>query len=73
MEKPLKDLSASTLRRILIEEVNVFIMSLDNGSTNELQQQKLRLREIFELLKEKEKNEMPLMWGKNSTKISKPS
>ena len=73
MEKPLKDLSASTLRRMLIEEVNMFIMSLDNGSTNELQQQKLRLREIFDLLKEKEKNEMPLVWGKNSTKATKPT
>jgi hypothetical protein len=59
MEKPLKDLSASTLRRLLIKEINVFIESLDTGSTDELQQKKHRLTQIFDLLKEKEHNEMP--------------
>ena len=69
MEKALKELSASTLRRLLIEEVNKFISCLDNGSTEELQQMKLRLKEIFNLLAEKELIEMsPLIWGKNSTK-----
>jgi hypothetical protein len=70
MEKHLKDLSASTLRPLLIQEVNKFIECLDTGSTEDLEQKKLRLREIFDLLKEKERNEMPLVWGKNSKRVS---
>lgn len=71
MKKALKDLSASTLRHLLIEEINKFIICLDTGSTEELQQLKLQLREILDLLNEKEKKEMaPLVWGKNSTKKS---
>ena len=66
MEKPLKDLSASTLRQLLIEEINVFIKSLDAGSSDELQQKKDRINEILDLLKEKENNETPLNWGKSS-------
>jgi hypothetical protein len=58
MEKSLKDLSAWTLRRLLIEDVHKFIKCLDRGSTEELQQMKLRLREIFDLLTEKERHEI---------------
>ena len=71
MKKALKELSASTLRHLLIEEINKFIVCLDTGSTEELQQMKSRLREILELLNEKEMKEMaPLVWGKNSSKKS---
>jgi len=71
MKKPLKDLSASILRHLLIEEINKFIICLDTGSTEELQQMKTQLREILDLLNEKEKKEMaPLAWGKNSSKKS---
>lgn len=74
MEKALNELSASTLRHLLIEEVNKFIDCLDSGSTEELQQMKLRLREIFALLREKELLEMaPLIWGRNSTNNSSSS
>jgi hypothetical protein len=68
MEKALKELSASTLRRLLIEDVRKFINALDTGSTEELEALKRRLREIFQLLKEKERHEFPLIWGKNSKK-----
>jgi hypothetical protein len=70
MEKHLKDLSASTLRRLLIQEIKKFIECLDIGSHEELQQKKLRLTEILNLLNEKERNETPLIWGKSSTKIA---
>jgi len=68
MEKALKELSASTLRRLLIVDVRKFIDALDKGSTEELETIKKRLREIFQLLKEKERNEIPISWGKNSKK-----
>lgn len=70
MKKALNELSASTLRRLLIEDVKKFIDGLDGGSTEELQELKHRLREIFELLKEKERHEIPITWGKHSTKSS---
>ena len=68
MEKTLQELSASTLRRLLIVDVRKFIDTIDNGSTEELETIKQRLREIFRLLKEKERHEIPLVWGKNSKK-----
>ena len=68
MEKALSDLSASTLRRLLIEDIRKFIDSLDNGSTAELEALKQRLQEILKLLKEKEHHEIPITWGKNSKK-----
>jgi len=58
MEKSLNELSAWALRRLLIEDVRKFIKCLDRGSTEELQQMKLRLREIFDLLTEKERHEI---------------
>jgi hypothetical protein len=65
MEKPLEDLSASALRNMLIEEVKQFILSLDNGSTAELEKRKLFLRRIYELIQQKENAEsFPLNWGK---------
>jgi len=70
MEKPLHKLSASALRRLLIEDIRKFIDTLDDGSTEELEALKQRLREIFKLLKEKEQHEIPIIWGKNSGKKS---
>ena len=68
MEKALEELSASSLRNLLIEEVKKFIIALDNDPTDELERRKLHLRKIFNLITEKEKKEMiPLAWGKNST------
>jgi hypothetical protein len=68
MEKPLKELSASTLRRLLIMEVNRFIACLDNGNAEELIQIKFRLREILDLLGEKEYQEISsIVLGKNSS------
>jgi hypothetical protein len=65
MVKPLEDLSASALRNLLIEEVKQFILSLDNGSTEELEKRKLSLRRIYELIQQKENAESsPLNWGK---------
>lgn len=58
MEKHLKDLSAWSLRHLLIQEVRKFIKCLDHGSVDELQQIKFKLKEIFDLLIEKESHEI---------------
>ena len=49
------------LRRI--EEINEFIICLDNGSTEELEQRKFRLRKIYELLATKEEEDRVLRSG----------
>lgn len=68
MEKSLEELSASALRNLLIEEVKKFISCLEHGSTAELHEMKLHLRKIFDLIADKEQEEnLPLIWGKNST------
>lgn len=68
MENYLKDLSAQSLRKLLIKEVEKFIKCLDYGNLNELQLMKVNLKDIFNLLAEKERQEMtPIIWGKNST------
>ena len=69
MEKPLEELSAFALRNLLIEEVKQFTIALDSGSTEQLQAMKYRLRLIFDLIAEKEKEEVkPLAWGNSSSK-----
>lgn len=69
MEKPLNEHSASALRILLIKEIRNFIERLDYDSTEELQEMKRRLKEIFNVLTEKEKLEMaPILWGRNSSK-----
>lgn len=69
MEKTLNKLSASSLRNLLIVEIEFFIDCLDNGTLEELEKSKERLKEIFGLLTEKELLEMaPLIWGRNSSK-----
>jgi hypothetical protein len=69
MEDTWNDLSASGLRRLLIEEIQKFISFLDEGSTEELVKRKARLKKIFELLGEKEKWEAArIPWGKHSSK-----
>ena len=71
MEKPLEELSASSLRNLLIKEVKLFTASLDNAVTEELEKKKLFLRRIYELIQQKEKAESaPLNWGKKSTSVS---
>ena len=72
MEKTLEELSASALRNLLIEEVKKFILCLDYSPTEELVQMKGKLRMIFDLITEKEREEStPLVWGKNSTQPAK--
>lgn len=69
MEKAISDLSASTLRKLLTEEIKEFIACLDDGSIEELEKRKERLKEIFKQLTEKELIEMaPLIWGRNSSR-----
>jgi hypothetical protein len=72
MEKALEVLSVSALRNLLIEEVRKFILCLDHSPTDELVQMKGKLRMIFDLITEKEREERtPLVWGKNSTQPAK--
>jgi len=70
MENYLSELSAHALRKLLIKEVERFIKCLDNGNLEELQLMKNHLKDIFNLLSEKERQEMaPILWGKNSTNL----
>jgi hypothetical protein len=75
MDKALEKSSASAMRNLLIEEIKKFIACLDHGSTEDLQKMKLHLRYIFDLITEKEREELiPISWGKNSTsKMENPS
>ena len=67
METSLQHLSATDLRSLLIQETRAFIECLDNGSPEELEAKRLRLKEIHQLLDEKELiHSSPLKWGKNS-------
>ena len=72
MENYLSSLSAHTLRKLLIKEVEKFIKSLDSGNLEELQLMKAHLKDIYSILSEKERQEMaPILWGKNSTEFQK--
>jgi len=75
MEKALIQLSASALRDLLNKEIRAFIDCLDDGKIEELQKRKTRLKEIFNLITEKELLEAsPLIWSRNSsTQEQKPS
>lgn len=69
MEKAISDLTASNLRKLLTEEIKLFIDCLDNGTIEELEKRKEKLKEIFKLLTEKELLEMaPLIWGRNAAR-----
>lgn len=69
MEKALNKLTASSLRDLLNAEIRSFIDCLDYGTMEELHERKARLKEIYELLAEKELIEMsPLIWSRNSAK-----
>ena len=69
MEKAISDLSASTLRKLLTAEIQLFIDCLDSGSIEELEKKKEKLKEIFKQLSEKELLEMaPLIWGRNAAR-----
>jgi hypothetical protein len=66
-EMVLKQLLTSTLRNLLIEEVKLFILALDSSSTDELQVMKDRLKQIFELIRQREQDEVkPLAWGRST-------
>lgn len=69
MEKAISELSASTLRNLLIEEIRIFIDCLDNDSIDDLEKKKEKLREIFTQLTEKELLEMaPIIWGRSTSR-----
>lgn len=69
MEKAISELSASTLRNLLIEEIRLFIDCLDNDSIEDLEKKKEKLREIFKQLTEKELLEMaPIIWGRTTSR-----
>jgi hypothetical protein len=73
MESTLKHLSAADLRNLLIQETRAFIECLDNGNHEELEVKRLQLKEIHELLDEKEFiQSRPLQWGKNSPDATAP-
>lgn len=74
MKKTLEELSASVLRNLLIEEIGKFIAGLEYSSIEDLQEMKLQLRKIFDLLVKKEAEEIaPILWGKKSTQAAKDS
>jgi len=67
MENSLQQLSATDLRSLLIQETRAFIECLDNGFPEDIEAKRLRLKEIHQLLDEKELiHSSPLKWGKNS-------
>jgi hypothetical protein len=58
MEAILSDLSGSALRKLALNEVKQFIHLLDNGTTEELENKKTYLSEIFARLSTKEQEEL---------------
>ena len=67
MDEPLDQLSATTLRKLLITEVKTFVACLENTSPEKLQEMRNRLIAIYKSLTEKEQLEMlPLIWGRNA-------
>ena len=68
MENPLDTLSASSLRKLLIDEVKTFVECLDKESIDELQEKRTRLIAIYKAISEKEQLEViPLKWGNHFT------
>jgi hypothetical protein len=69
MEKAISELSASRLRKLLNDEIKNFIDCLDNGSIEDLEKKKEKLKEIYKQLAEKELLEMaPIIWGRNTSR-----
>jgi hypothetical protein len=69
MEKAISELSASHLRKLLTDEIQEFINCLDEGSVEELEERKQRLKEIYKQLSEKELLEMaPIIWSRNTSR-----
>lgn len=67
LEKTLDTLSASALRKLLIDEVKLFIECLDNSSHEELLIKRTRIIEIYKAVTLKEQLDMlPLVWGRNA-------
>jgi len=72
MEKPLIELSATALRKLLINEVKHFVECMDVASPEELRDVKDRLIILYKALYEKEQqNRLPIVWGRNSTNEKK--
>jgi len=58
METPIRELSGSELRKLMVRELNQFIFLLDNCTTEKLESQKAYLSEIFARLSQKEQEEV---------------
>lgn len=61
MEVLLSDLSGSALRKLALSEVKQFILLLDEGTPEELQEKKAYLSQIFARLSVKEQEEVQHM------------
>ncbi|WP_431210263.1 hypothetical protein ACQ86N_30075 [Puia sp. P3] len=65
----LSQLSASSLRILLLAEARNFIDQLDKASLEELQNIQRHMKEIHEILREKEQKDLtPIQWSRNSTR-----
>lgn len=67
MDETFDQLSATTLRKLLITEVKTFVACLETTPPERLQEMRNRLIAIYKTLTEKEQLEMlPLVWGRNA-------
>jgi hypothetical protein len=65
-------LKGNSLHHLLIEEIDGFIAGLDSGTLEMLRDKKARIKEILDLIREKEGHDTALIpWGKNSTNAAK--
>jgi hypothetical protein len=72
METTLHELPGSVLRKLLISEVREFILLLDKGTLEELQQKEAYLNAIFAQLSEKEQEELgPLVLAASVGRLPK--
>jgi|GEM_PF-3240845 len=65
------NLSASVLRNLLMDHIHRFIVTIDSGSTDELEQIKHDISKIFAVLDEKEKEEVRKLYGENVPQLLK--
>jgi len=57
------DLSASQLRNLLMDNIHRFIVTIDSGSSDQLEQIKHDISTIFAVLDEKEIEEVRKLYG----------
>ena len=70
MEKDLEKFSTTSLRSLFIEETKVFILLLEHGSTSAISENRHYLKQIFDLITERERKEQAILhWGKNTSKL----